>query len=135
MAWNVNASNEEIGVLMEAAVIYRDSQKFTEAREVLEGVRALLPKSDAVQVALGVVCFQQGDFAAAARHYHLALELNPQSAYAYAHLGELDLFQKDKPKAVEHLKQAVKLDPQGTSGKLARSLLQFADVIKYKEMA
>ena len=133
MAWNVNASKEEIAFLMEAGMIYRDSRKFKEAREVLEGVRALLPKSDAVQVALGTVSFQQGDFEGAARHYNIALELNPRSAYAYAHLGELSIFQKDKQKASEHLKQALKLDPQGAFGKLARSLLQFADVVKYKE--
>jgi serine/threonine-protein kinase len=117
---------------MEAGIIYRESRKFTQAREVLEGVRAMLPKSDAVQVVLGTISFQQGDFQAAQRYYDVALELNPRSAYAYAHLGELSIFRKDKQKAVEHLKQAIRLDPHGPYGKLARGLMQFADAVKYK---
>jgi tetratricopeptide (TPR) repeat protein len=133
MAWNVNPSHEEIGLLMEAGIIYRDSRKFGEAHEVFNGVRALLPKSDVVEVALGTVSFQQGDFEAAARHYRSALELNPRSAYAYAHLGELAIFQKDKAQAVIHLKEAIKLDPRGVYGKLARTLLEFGNTVRYKE--
>jgi Flp pilus assembly protein TadD len=133
MAWNVNPSNEEIGLLMEAGIIYRDSRKFGEAFEVLNGVRALLPKSDVAEVALGTVSFQQGDFDAAERHYRSALELNPRSAYAYAHLGELAIFQKNKAQATVHLKEAIKLDPRGVYGKLARTLMEFGEAIKYKE--
>ena len=135
MTWNVNASKDEIGVLMEAGIVYRESGKFAEARQVFEGVQALLPKSDAARVALGTVDFQQGDFEGAARHYRLALELNPRSAYAQAHLGEVEIFRKDKEKAREHLREAIRLDPHGTFGKFARSLLKLADVVQYKEEA
>ena len=135
MAWTLNVSKDEIGVLMEAGIVYRDSRRFAEAREVFEGVRALLPKSDAAQVALGTVAFQQGDFEGAERQYKMALELDPRSAYAYAHLGELSIFRKDKQKAAEYLKQAVKLDPHGSFGKFARSLQELADVVQYKETA
>jgi Flp pilus assembly protein TadD len=133
MTWNVYASKEETGVLMEAGLIYRESRKFAEAREVFEGVQALLPTSDAVQVALGTVSFHQGDFEGAARHYRQAIELNPRSAYAYAHLGELAIFQKDKEAAGAHLREAVKLDPRGTYGKFARSLMELADVVQYQD--
>jgi Flp pilus assembly protein TadD len=133
MAWNVNPSNEEIGLLMEAGIIYRDSRKFVEARVVFNGVRALLPKSDAVEVALGTVSFQQGDFEAAEGHYRSALELNPRSAYAYAHLGELAIFQKNKAQAAMHLKEAIKLDPRGVYGKFARTLQEFGEAVRYKE--
>ncbi len=133
MAWDVNPSNEEVGLLMEAGLIYRDSRKFAEAHEVFHGVQALLPKSDVVEVALGTVSFQQGDFAAAERHYRAALALNPRSAYAYAHLGELAIFQKDKAQATIHLKEAIKLDPRGVYGKLARTLLEFGNAVRYKE--
>jgi tetratricopeptide (TPR) repeat protein len=132
MMWNVNPSKEEIGLLMEAGIVYRESRKFEEAREVFHGVRALLPKSEVVEVALGTVSFHEGDFEAAARHYRAALELNPRSAYAYAHLGELAIFQKDKEQATLHLKQAIKLDPRGVHGKFARTLLEFGNAIRYK---
>jgi Flp pilus assembly protein TadD len=88
MTWNVNPSREEIGFLIETSLIYRDSGRLSEAREVLTGLRALLPENDAVVVVLGTVSFQQGDFEGAARHYKQALDFNPRSAYAYAHWGE-----------------------------------------------
>jgi serine/threonine-protein kinase len=133
MTWNVNPSREELALLVEAGVVYRDSGRFAQAREVFSGVRPLLPQSDNVVVLLGTVSFQEGDFDAAERHYREALELNPRSAYAYAHLGELYLFRKDKAAAETHLKEAVRLDPRGTHGSLARRLLELGAAIQYQE--
>lgn len=133
MTWNVNPSREEIGFLIETSLIYRDSGRFREAREVLTGVRAMLPENDAVAVILGTVSFQQGDFDGAARHYKQALEFNPRSAYAYAHLGELEIFRKDKEQAAAYLREAIKLDPRGVYGTFARNLLEFGEAVHYKE--
>jgi len=133
MAWNVIPSREEIGFLIETSLIYRDSGRFAEAREVLAGVRALLPQNAAVAVVLGTVSFQQGDFEGAARHYKQALDFNPRSAYAYAHLGELEIFRKRKAQAAAYLKEAIKLDPRGVYGTFARSLLEFGEAVQYKE--
>ena len=133
MTWNVHPSREELGFLLEAGLIYRDSGRFTQAREVLTGLRALLPQNDAVAVVLGSVSFQQGDFDGADRHYRQALEFNPRSAYAYAHLGELEIFRNNKEQAAAYLKEAIKLDPRGIYGTLARSLLEFGEVVQYKE--
>jgi tetratricopeptide (TPR) repeat protein len=132
MAWTVNPSNEELAFLMEAGFLYRDLQKHQEACEVFKGVRAMLPNSDVPEVALGIVAFGQGHFDAAGRHYRRALELNPRSAWAYAHLGELALFQTNKAEAREYLKTAIELDPRGDYGKLARSLLEFADAVTFQ---
>src|SRR5215472_15884369 len=99
MAWTVNPSNEEIVFLMEAGFLYRDLQKNQEAREIFEGVRALASKSEVPEVALGTVAFQQGDIEGAERRYRRALELNSRRAWAYAHLGELALFQANGEQA------------------------------------
>ena len=125
MVWNVNPSREEVGLLIETSLIYRDSGRFAEAREVLAGLRALMPQNSAAIVVLGTVSFQQGDFDGAARHYKQALELDPRSAYAYAHLGELEIFRKNKAQTKAYLKEATKLDPRGVHGTFARSLLEF----------
>ncbi len=132
MSWNVAPSSEELTLLMEAGFIYRDAKKFQEAREVFRGVRALLPKNEVAEVALGTVSFHEGDFPAAVKHYRRALELNPKSAYAYAHLGEACLFQMDKEAARKNLKKATELDPKGDAGKMARSLLELTDVVQFK---
>src|SRR5215831_8493076 len=107
MTWAVSPSNEELAFLMEAGFLYRDLQKYQEARDVFKGVRALAPKSEVPEVALGTVAFQQGNFEAAEKHYRRALELNSRSAWAYAHLGELVLFQADKDRARAYLKTAL----------------------------
>jgi tetratricopeptide (TPR) repeat protein len=127
MTWTINPSKEEIAMLMEAGFIYRDAKKFQEARELFAGVRALLPKSDAAEVALGSVFFQQSDFDAAITHYQRALEKNPRSAYAYAHLGEAYLFKLEKEKARSFLQKAIELDARGKSGAMARLLLALAE--------
>jgi tetratricopeptide (TPR) repeat protein len=132
MAWDVVASKEEIALLMEAGFLYRDGEKFDEARDVFRGVRALSPKSEVPEVALGTVSFHARDFEGAIAHYQEALKLNPQSAYAYAHLGEAELFRMDKKAARGYLKKALELDPKGEFGKMARSLTSLADEVKYK---
>jgi tetratricopeptide (TPR) repeat protein len=132
MKWDIVASNEELAFLMEAGFIYRDSKKYQEARDVFSGIRALAPQSDVPEVALGTVAFQEADFAKAAKHYQKALELNPKSAYAYAHLGEACLFQKDKDAARQNLKKAIELDPRGEHGKMARSLLDLTEAVEFK---
>lgn len=129
MAWNVTLSNEEVALLIEAGFIYRDSNRFQEARDVFEGVQALLPQSEAMDVALGTVEFHQGHFDAAIKHYAKALEKNARSAYAYAHLGEAYLFKLKKQEARKFLGRAMELDPRGDFGKLARSLLEFSETV------
>ena len=133
MAWNVVPNREEIGFLMEASLIYRDSGRFAQAREVLAGLRAMLPRNDAVLVTLGTVCFQQRDFEGAARYYKQALELNPRSAYACAHLGELEIFRMNRQEGTAYLQTAIKLDTRGPYGSFARALLEFSTEVQYKE--
>jgi hypothetical protein len=48
-------------------------------------------------------------------------------------LGELAIFQKDKPRAEANLKQAIQLDPKGPYGALARRMLEFGAAVQYKE--
>jgi hypothetical protein len=45
----------------------------------------------------------------------------------------LEIFRKNKAQAAAHLKEAIKLDPRGIYGTLARSLLEFGAAVQYKE--
>jgi tetratricopeptide (TPR) repeat protein len=127
VAWDIRVSSEELSLLMEAGFIYRYSKRFREARDIFEGVRALRPENEIPEIALGIVSFEAGDFADAIRHYQRAIEINARSAYAYAHLGEAQLFRNDSANARVSLKRALELDPKGEFGHLARSLLAFLD--------
>jgi len=130
MAWTVNPAKDEIAMLMEAGFICRAANKFQEARDLFAGVRALLPKSDVPEVALGTVFFQQSDFDTAITYYQRALEKNPRSAYAYAHLGEAYLFKLEREKARSYLQKAIELDARGNTASMARHLLTLADSVR-----
>jgi tetratricopeptide (TPR) repeat protein len=132
MSWNIHPSSEELAFVMEAGILHRDLQQHQEAREIFKGVRALAPASEVPEVALGTVAFEEGDFAAARKHYRRALQLNPRSAWAYAHLGEVAIFEKFKEEARAYLRIAIDLDPRGDCGKLARALLDFADIVTFE---
>jgi len=112
---------------MEAGFILREARRFSEAREVFSGVRALQPSNDVPEVALGTIAFHEGNHEAARRHYQKALEINPKSAFAMAHLGETEIFAKNYEAARKHLKKAMEMDPRGSFGKMARGLLAIAD--------
>ncbi|HVO62380.1 MAG TPA: tetratricopeptide repeat protein, partial [Terriglobales bacterium] len=127
MRWTISPSKDEAQFLAEAGIIYRDAKNFQAARDVFTGLRTLLPQHELPEIFLGTVEFQQGNFEGAERHYRKALELNPRSAFAYAHLGEACLFRKDKEAARAHLKTALTLDPLGEFGNLARRLMEMAD--------
>jgi|SRR5579863_4454915 len=129
--WAIAISNDELAFLVEAGLIYRDARNFQAARDVFTGVKALYPTHDFPEVFLGTVEFQQSNFDRAEAHYRKALELNPRSALAYAYLGEAFLFRKDKETARTHCKTAISLDPLGSSGKLARRLLEMADRVTF----
>lgn len=130
MTWTITPSRDELALLMEAGFIWRDAKKFEQAREVFTGVRALLPKSDVAEVALGSVFFYQSDFDTAIAHYEKALQKNPRSAYAYAHLGEAYLFKMEKQRAIPYLQKAIELDGRGENGAAARHLIQLAEHFK-----
>ena len=125
--WKVTPGRDETALMMEAGFIYREARRFNEAREVFSGVRALQPSNEVPEVALGTIAFHEGNHDAARRHYRKALEINPKSAYALAHLGETEIFAKNQEAARQHLKKAMELDPRGSFGKLARGLLALAD--------
>ena len=126
--WKISLSRDQIALLVEAGIIYRDSKNFQAARDVFAGLRALYPRNDVPETLLGTVAFHEGNFAKADEHYRRALELNSRSAYAYAHLGESALFRSDTETGRAHLKRAMELDPKGDFGKLARRLLELSKV-------
>lgn len=129
--WTISPTHEEVAFLLEAGVIYRDARNFAAARDIFTGVKALLPKQEVPEILLGTVAFEEGNFQEAEEHYRRALELNPRSAFAYAHLGEACLFRKNKEAARGHLKTAQTLDPLGEFGKMARRLLEMSDQMKF----
>jgi tetratricopeptide (TPR) repeat protein len=133
MAWNVQVSNDEVALLMEAGLIYRDARRFDDAAVVFKGVRALLPKSDVPEIALGTLEFERGNVDLAITHYQAALRINSNSAYAHAHIAEVQVFRRNLEAAREHVRRAVELDPRGEVGRYARSLGEWITMVEGRQ--
>jgi len=125
----VNVSQDEVMFLMEAGFIYRDAGKYQEAREIFRGVQSLRPDSEIPQVAIGTTLFVEGKIDEAIASYHAALERYPESAYAYAHLGEALFMKKEFKSARESISRAIELDSDGDFGRMARSILEVIDTV------
>ncbi len=132
MSWTVEPTTEELQVLLEVAVIYRDAQFFDHARDICRGVRSLKPASEVPETLLGTICFHQGQFDQARRHYERSLERDPENAWTLAHLGELELFTLDKDAARVTLRRAIDLDPRGEAGQMAENLLELVEAARFE---
>lgn len=131
MNWTIDPPTEELEVLLEAAILYREAGGLDHARDIFQGVRSLAPSSEIPEVGLGTVAFHRGNFAEAKKHYLRALQRNPDSAWAYAHLGEAELFLRNKQEARVHLITAQRLDPGGPFGGMAQDLMTLVDVVEF----
>ncbi len=133
----IDVSRDDLVLMLEAGYIYLAMGKFKESKQIFEGVCTLAPKHDVPQVALANVYFTQAKYLEATRTLKQAIKENPKSAFAYAHLGESQLFHGKKVEALESLKISADLDPQGKSGDFARSLMtlieQGYDPVKLRE--
>ena len=135
MAWTLQPTRDDLQALLEAGFILRAAGRLDDAQVVFQGVQALSPTSAVAEVALGTVDFQRGDYDKARRRYERVLEANPRDAWAWAHLGEAELFAKREEQARAALDKAVELDSKGPNGALARRLLKLADEIRASRQA
>ncbi len=125
----IDVVRDDIIIMLEAGYIYLAMKKYKEARALFEGICEIAPKHDVPAVAVANVYFAQGKFIEAIRTIKNTLKDNPKSAFAWAHLGEAQLFNGKKDEALESLKKSSELETEtaGKSGTFARSLI---DLIK-----
>src|SRR5262245_33075755 len=102
-------SSQELALLPETGSIYREMDRFEQAREVFAGGPALLPSNELPEIALGTISLREGDFDMAIRFYKMAIEKNPRSGCAHAYLGEAQIFRLEKAGAYESLQKAIEL--------------------------
>jgi tetratricopeptide (TPR) repeat protein len=122
----IPVTQSEIALLLEAGYLYMEMQKFKEAEEVFDGVKALVPHSEVPLICLGNLAFTQGRFDRALKFHKEALQKAPTSALAQAHIGEALLFSKKRTEAKAALEKAVEMEPEGNAADFARSLLDAA---------
>lgn len=123
----IDVRKEDLVVMMEAGYIYMAMRKFSEARTLFEGVSILAPKSAVPVVAAGNVYFAMRQYGRAIRTYKKALEIESDSAFAKAYLGESLLFDGRKDMAVKYLNEAIAGDQLGSTSPFAKALLNLVD--------
>ena len=126
-------SRGDLAGLMRAGINYRHSGRFEEAREIFSAIRSLYPSEQNGEIGLGSTCFSEGQFEAAIGHYREALKLKPCDAYAYALLGESEIFLGNASAARVSLGRACEIDPKGPYGRLAQSLLTLLEFLPKRE--
>ena len=120
----VSMNRQQAMVLLEAGYLWMDMGKFDKAKEVLSGAAALMPKTEAPQLALGTLEFAQGHHDRALQAYRTAQKIAPKSALPRAHCGEALLFMGKVNEAMKELKAALDLEPDGDGAKLAKALIE-----------
>lgn len=120
----VGVTRRQARLLLEAGYVSMDLGKFDEARELFTGLAALMPKTEAAQLALGTLELVQGRHDKALQAFRAAQKVAPGSALPRAHCGEALLFMGKVNEAVKELKAALDLEPEGDGAKLAAALLE-----------
>jgi tetratricopeptide (TPR) repeat protein len=123
---------KEIKLMLEAGCVYRYAGKFREAREIFQGVRALLPSQAVADLALAGLYVDENKLSEAELHCKRALELNRASAPAYTQLAEIQLLQKNMGGARQSLKKAMEISPSGPAAVQAKTLLKLASMLEAK---
>ncbi|MBI2343178.1 MAG: tetratricopeptide repeat protein [Deltaproteobacteria bacterium] len=120
----IDMDRKDLALMMECGYILVGMQRFTEARQVFEGIAVLAPESEIPVVALGSVAFCEGHFKEAIKRYRRALTINAESPFAQAYLGEALFFLGETGAAVRALKAVAGRDAKGKAGAFAASLLE-----------
>ncbi|EKD50806.1 MAG: hypothetical protein ACD_62C00424G0006 [uncultured bacterium] len=126
----IDVPREDVIVMLEAGYIYLAMKKFKEAKQIFEGICELAPKHDVPLVGVANVYFAQGKYLEAIRILKNTIKGRPQSAFAWAHLGEAQLFYGKRDEALKNLQKASELESgkDGKSGEFARSLLDLMNL-------
>lgn len=123
---SVTPSQEEKRFLLEAALLMRDADRLDEAKDMFEAIVPMVQDKHLPVIGTGTIHFARGEFDDAVEMFEKAVELKPDSAIAYAHLGEALAFAKQTEEAELALKKATELDPGGKDGgEMARTIQKF----------
>lgn len=113
--------------------MYRYAGRYSEARDIFQGIRTLLPTREIADLALAGVAMNEGKLSEAERFCRRALELNSASAAVYAQLGEIQLLQNKLADARRTLQRSSEMSQNGPVGDLAKCLLKVISMTSRKD--
>jgi predicted Zn-dependent protease len=111
----VDVPRSEVALLLECGMLYLEMNKLEEAEEVFTGVAALVPHSEVPLICLGNLFFGQGRYDRALRFHRQALQKNPESSLAQAHIGEALVFANKRVEGKKALEKATEMGGDGAA--------------------
>jgi len=124
----MQAPVDEVRLMLEVGCVYRYARRFREARDIFQGVRALVPTREVADLALAGVSLDEGKLDEAEDYCRRALALNRASAPAYAQLAEIQLLKNSPASARQSLQRSLELSPNGPSAILAKTFLTLSSM-------
>jgi tetratricopeptide (TPR) repeat protein len=118
-----NVTQDELSVLMEAGYLYLGTGEYEKAKEIFEGVCALVPECAVPVIALGTLYMSQGDIEKGVEYCRQGVELQPDSSYTHMSLGKALLLNNQKDAACLELNKAMELDKDGCVRDAVKALL------------
>jgi type III secretion system low calcium response chaperone LcrH/SycD len=106
-------SDDELYAIAKAAYFFFYQGRVNEARTLFQGLYAVNPTDSYFAKALGVVELAAGNAQGALAAYDVAIKLSPNDAQAYVGRAEVKLAMGQKAQAVEDLRRASSLAPEG----------------------
>jgi len=132
---NVKIAAKEIALIMEVGHLCRYARRFREAREIFQGVGALLQERDAVDLALAAVAFDEQKFDEVEMLCRRLLDKDRRNVSAYTQLAELHISRNETAAALKVLKQARDLRPSEPVASLVNSLQRLTELLIGSEQA
>lgn len=102
-----------------------DQSSLQSAVASLELARDLLGDTAEILDALGCVDWRLGNLEASVAYFRKAIELDPEFALGYTHLGFVALEREEKEAARALFKKALRLDPEDIQARNNLSVLEF----------
>jgi predicted Zn-dependent protease len=132
---NVKIAAKEIALIMEVGHLCRYARRFREARDIFQGVGALLQERDAADLALAAVAFDEQKFDEVERLCRRLLDKNRRNVSAYTQLAELHIYRNETAEALKALRSARDLRPSEPVASLVSSLQRLTELLIGAEQA
>jgi predicted Zn-dependent protease len=126
--WNVKIPTKEIALIMEVGHLCRYARRFREARDIFQGVGALLRVRDTVDLALAAVAFDEQKFDEVETLCRRVLNNDRRNVSAYTQLAELSICRNEMAEALNLLKTARDLRPAEPVASFVNSLQRFVEL-------
>lgn len=120
---------KEIALMMEVGHLCRYARRFREAREIFQGVGALLRERDAADLALAAVAFDEQKFNDVEALCRRVLNSDRRNVSAYTQLAQLHISRNETADALNALKAARDLRPSEPVASLVTSLQRLTELL------